>query len=130
MYKHAAAYADQANKKVPADMTPMQIANRAYNLGSSPHWRAFLKVLAHESLKAEDGWVNWRSICEQIGITRRVASGVLGSGQKHLKGLPVFERQQVGDNYHFRMAPEVAQTIVDLAQAGPDESLKAAGEPA
>ncbi|MFT7839755.1 hypothetical protein Q5530_26735 [Saccharothrix sp. BKS2] len=115
MAKHAAHYAARATAKQAGEPTSPEAVIEAYNAGSSEDWRTFLKVLAHESLAAKGGWVGWKPLCDAIGIDRRKGAGMLGAAQKRLNGRMPFEREQLGDNYRFRMSGDVADTIIALA---------------
>ncbi|SEB45617.1 hypothetical protein SAMN04489727_1897 [Amycolatopsis tolypomycina] len=127
MSKHAATYAAQGQAKESQEPLSPEAVVRAYEESTSEHWRAFLKVMAHESLTAADGWVGWEKLCDGAGITRKVGSGVLGAAEKRLKGAVPFEKEKYSDSYRFRMPKQVAELIIKLAQEGPEESLGQAG---
>jgi hypothetical protein len=117
MSKHAATYAARDTLRDGEDGTSPDAVRRAYDAGANEHWRAFLKVLAHEAKVAKGGPVDWQVLCNQVGITRREGAGMLGAAQKRLSGVFPFTRESSGDNYRFTMREDVADMVIDLAKA-------------
>lgn len=74
---------------------------------------------------SQSGWVEWNALCETMHTDARRLSGVLGGIVKSTKGVPtLFERDQIGDHYRFRMSRDVATVVVKVAREREDETLR------
>lgn len=98
---------------------------RAFNGGQSEYWRPFLALMAHHSLIAADteadGWVEWATLHDGVGLTDRQAAGMLGAAERRLKGLPPYEKAYEDGKLWFRMEKAVADLVINLAGNGPSE---------
>lgn len=59
--------------------------------------------------------VHWPELCEAIGLTRRVASGVIGAGERRCKGKVPYTKRYTGDETYFEMSPEVSKMVQMIA---------------
>lgn len=79
--------------------------------GVSDHWRPFLQVLASNPGE----WWAWSDLCQEIGMTPREASGMLGAAERRCKQKPPYEKVQEGGEHWFLMPQEVADVVLELA---------------
>jgi hypothetical protein len=107
---------EDASDRVGDSQFGMKAVKDAYLGGTSEYWRPFLASLAHLSLEAEDSWVRWETLHDQIGLTGRQAAGMLGAAERRLKGAPPYEKKIADGTHWFRMPEAVANLIIKFKQ--------------
>jgi hypothetical protein len=116
----------KAMQRVAPDETEEQRVRRTLEMIKTDGGMAFLKLLAHESQASTTGWVPWGKLCHGMGMNGKQLSGVLGNIVKSTRDVtPLYQREQTGDRYRFRMTPEVAEVVIVVSGERVAGSVKA-----
>jgi len=69
------------------------------------------KDLLVELSRHPDTEVHWPDLCDAVGYSRRVMSGVIGAGERRTKAKRPYSKRYVGDETYFLMSADVAQMV-------------------
>lgn len=117
-----------AREHSTSEETGERRVHKTLEMIKTPDGWALVKTMAAHSLESASGWVEWQKLCDTMNMDGRRLSGVLGNIVKATKNAPpLFDREQVGDRYRFRMNREVAVVVIARARARENDTLAAIG---
>ena len=99
---------------VGADITPgyaPEAVRRAFFGGTSEYWKPFLLAIAKRSGER----VDWRTLCDEIGLSPKEASGMLGAAERRCKKQPPYDKVLEDGVYWFRMPSHVAKLVEEFS---------------
>jgi hypothetical protein len=95
--------------KVPAGDLVYEDVKEAYLGGyDNQAWKdLLLELAAHPGEE-----VFWPDLCDKVGFSRKVMSGVIGAGERRTKPKVPYTKRYSGEDTYFMMSPEVAEMII------------------
>jgi hypothetical protein len=93
------------------DLTLQDVHNAYWGGTENQPWRDLLLELSTHP----DQEVYWPDLCETVGQSRRVMSGVIGAGERRTKDKRPYTKRYQGDDTWFLMTAPVAKLIQAVA---------------